>query len=124
MGEYLNIMVAIHPPVKTGGLLATNFINDFERAVKKISILLDSNIVEKIEVMSIIEKYQYNEIEKIFCASHVVNNQVLVELYNRAIEKILKLKEYIDNSYAQFIAPRSCFISKTVKVTSTRTSSS
>jgi len=32
MGEYLNIMVVVHPPVKTGGLLATNFIKNENQA--------------------------------------------------------------------------------------------
>jgi len=27
-GGYLNVVVAIHPPVETGGLLATNFIKN------------------------------------------------------------------------------------------------
>ena len=37
-GEYLNVVAAIHPPVETGGLLATNFIK--QKKQEKVTNIL------------------------------------------------------------------------------------
>lgn len=98
------------------GRIIRNYMQDiysFEEAIQRLDNIIMNTEVEKIDVITIINK-MINDADMIY-DYYLIPTSLAEDINRRVLNKLFKLKKYIDTHYAQYINPKNNFVSRTVK---------